>query len=148
MLCAAGPPDTDAVPPSERPGKLWDLYRKLEADGWALDAFSYTTNFRWGCFVRTNDAHLISKHILLCLRVSDIVFSCATDLSRVMSSLMHCYAACQTLPSCYARSQLKQLSTLLPTPLSLPYSRCQKDMCSCQLPHNRRWQCFLCLPLH
>ncbi|DBB06799.1 hypothetical protein WJX82_001393 [Trebouxia sp. C0006] len=42
----AGPPDTDAVPPLERPGKLWDLYRKLDADGWALDAFSYTTNFR------------------------------------------------------------------------------------------------------
>lgn len=42
----AGPPDTDAVPPSERPGTLWELYKKLEADGWALDAFSYTTNFR------------------------------------------------------------------------------------------------------
>ncbi len=127
MLCAAGPPDTDAVPPSERPGKLWDLYRKLEADGWALDAFSYTTNFRWGCFVCTNDAHLLSKHILLCLRVSDIVFACAKDLSGVMSSLMqnlHCCAACQTLPSCYAISQLKQLSMLLLTFLSLPYSRC------------------------
>lgn len=42
----AGPPDADATPPLERPGTLWDLYRQLDADGWSLDAFSYTTNFR------------------------------------------------------------------------------------------------------
>ena len=127
MLCAAGPPDSDAVPPSERPGKLWELYRKLEADGWALDAFSYTTNFRWGRFVCFNYAHLLSQHVFLHLCVSLIVFSCTKDLSGVMSFFMQnlqCCAACQTLPSCYARSQLKQLSVLLCTSLSLSYSRC------------------------
>ncbi|KAL3148732.1 hypothetical protein ABBQ38_014143 [Trebouxia sp. C0009 RCD-2024] len=41
-----GPPDTDGRPPLERPGTLWDLYRQLDADGWSLDASSYTTNFR------------------------------------------------------------------------------------------------------
>ena len=44
---AAGPPDTDSIPPAERPGILWELYRELAADGWSLDAFSYTTNFRF-----------------------------------------------------------------------------------------------------
>ena len=52
--CAAGPPDTDAVPPSERPGTLWELYRQLDSEGWSLDAFSYTTNFRSVCKSSTN----------------------------------------------------------------------------------------------
>ncbi|KXZ54955.1 hypothetical protein GPECTOR_3g123 [Gonium pectorale] len=43
---AAGPITQDAVPPAEREGPLWDLYRKLQADGWSLDANGYTTSFR------------------------------------------------------------------------------------------------------
>ena len=93
-FCAAGPPDTDAVPPLERPGKLWDLYRKLDADGWALDAFSYTTNFRWGCFACIDHAHLLSKLTLLRLQVSDVVFSCTKDRSGVMSCFIQHVCCC------------------------------------------------------
>ena len=45
---AAGPPDNDGTDPSERTGQLWDLYQKLQGDGWNLDAKNYTTNFRSG----------------------------------------------------------------------------------------------------
>mmetsp|Transcript_5582 Transcript_5582/g.23709 ORF Transcript_5582/g.23709 Transcript_5582/m.23709 type:complete len:247 (+) Transcript_5582:138-878(+) len=31
---------------SERVGPLWDLYRRLSKEGWALDARDYVTNFR------------------------------------------------------------------------------------------------------
>uniref|UniRef100_A0A7S0WP63 Sucrose phosphatase-like domain-containing protein n=1 Tax=Pyramimonas obovata TaxID=1411642 RepID=A0A7S0WP63_9CHLO len=33
-------------PPADRKGLLWDSYRKLHADGWTVDAQSYTTLFR------------------------------------------------------------------------------------------------------
>ena len=43
---AAAPIILDSVPPSERPGILWDLFRKLERQGWACDANKYSTDFR------------------------------------------------------------------------------------------------------
>eukprot|EP00930_Biecheleria_cincta_P071922 TRINITY_DN59371_c0_g1_i1.p1 TRINITY_DN59371_c0_g1~~TRINITY_DN59371_c0_g1_i1.p1 ORF type:complete len:338 (+),score=57.83 TRINITY_DN59371_c0_g1_i1:69-1082(+) len=43
---SASPPVPESIPPSERPGLLWDLFRKMEQDGWALDTNSYMTSFR------------------------------------------------------------------------------------------------------
>ncbi|GIM06259.1 hypothetical protein Vretimale_10615 [Volvox reticuliferus] len=42
----AGSVEQDAVQPKDRAGPLWDMYRKLLADGWTLDANGYTTSFR------------------------------------------------------------------------------------------------------
>lgn len=45
LPAAAGPADT-SLPPQDRVGVLWDVYRALLDDGWAVDADGYTTNFR------------------------------------------------------------------------------------------------------
>eukprot|EP00931_Biecheleriopsis_adriatica_P057870 TRINITY_DN34361_c0_g2_i1.p1 TRINITY_DN34361_c0_g2~~TRINITY_DN34361_c0_g2_i1.p1 ORF type:complete len:352 (-),score=73.40 TRINITY_DN34361_c0_g2_i1:21-1013(-) len=42
----ASPQSMDGRLPAEREGALWDLYRRLEADGWACDTRNYFTNFR------------------------------------------------------------------------------------------------------
>ena len=42
-----GPLHQDAVAPTKRAGKLWELYAELEGEGWKPDATSYTTAFRW-----------------------------------------------------------------------------------------------------
>ena len=42
----AAPVILDSVPPSQRPGILWDLFRKLDQEGWACDANKYSTDFR------------------------------------------------------------------------------------------------------
>ena len=51
MCTAAGPPDNDGTAPSARSGKLWELYKQLQDDGWSLDAISYTTNFRLNAMI-------------------------------------------------------------------------------------------------
>mmetsp|Transcript_32699 Transcript_32699/g.92759 ORF Transcript_32699/g.92759 Transcript_32699/m.92759 type:complete len:311 (-) Transcript_32699:136-1068(-) len=43
---AAGPSDQDTVPPEDRKGPLWDIYRLLQKDGWQCDTNSYVTSFR------------------------------------------------------------------------------------------------------
>ena len=43
---AIGGMEEDALPPEERSGALWDLYRRLIAEGWACDPKGYTTSFR------------------------------------------------------------------------------------------------------
>ncbi|KAG2486320.1 hypothetical protein HYH03_015024 [Edaphochlamys debaryana] len=43
---ACGGVEQDVTPPAKREGPLWDLYRKLSAEGWSLDANGYTTSFR------------------------------------------------------------------------------------------------------
>lgn len=43
---AAGPPTQGGLPPEERAGELWDLFRSVQQDGWAVDARSYSTSFR------------------------------------------------------------------------------------------------------
>ena len=42
----AAPMVLEAVPPSERPGVLWELYNRLQKEGWACDANKYSTDFR------------------------------------------------------------------------------------------------------
>ncbi|CAE7245764.1 unnamed protein product [Symbiodinium sp. CCMP2456] len=42
----AAPVVLESVPPSKRPGTLWDLFRKLEREGWTCDANKYSTDFR------------------------------------------------------------------------------------------------------
>ena len=42
----AAPVVLESVPPSQRPGTLWDLFRKLEREGWTCDANKYSTDFR------------------------------------------------------------------------------------------------------
>lgn len=42
----ASQPVPESVPPSDRAGLLWDLFRKMEQDGWACDTKSYMTSFR------------------------------------------------------------------------------------------------------
>lgn len=42
----AAPMVLESVPPSDRPGVLWDLYTKLQKDGWVCDANKYSTDFR------------------------------------------------------------------------------------------------------
>ncbi|EFJ50453.1 hypothetical protein VOLCADRAFT_103907 [Volvox carteri f. nagariensis] len=41
-----GSVEQDAVQPKDRTGSLWELYRRLLAEGWYLDANGYTTSFR------------------------------------------------------------------------------------------------------
>lgn len=38
--------DDAAPPPSDRTGKLWDLYREMKEAGWKVDARDYYTSFR------------------------------------------------------------------------------------------------------
>ena len=45
---AAGTNQQEEVEPAKRVGVLWDYYRRLVADGWEPDVFSYTTSFRCG----------------------------------------------------------------------------------------------------
>lgn len=40
------PGDDAAPPPSDRTGKLWDLYREMKEAGWKVDARDYYTSFR------------------------------------------------------------------------------------------------------
>lgn len=42
----AGPAGQEARPPEEREGAVWDHFRSLKGDGWALDAVGYATAFR------------------------------------------------------------------------------------------------------
>ena len=46
FVFAAGPPDQEGVAPEKRQGPLWDAYRALSQEGWAVDARSYSTAFR------------------------------------------------------------------------------------------------------
>lgn len=41
-----GPLGQDALPPAQRSGTLWQHFVALQAQGWSLDAASYTTAFR------------------------------------------------------------------------------------------------------
>lgn len=44
---AAGPPSAnEGLPPRDRKGELWEVYRRLEAEGWSPDASGYSTSFR------------------------------------------------------------------------------------------------------
>lgn len=43
---ATGPPDQEGVAPEKRQGPLWDAFRALKAQGWAVDARDYSTAFR------------------------------------------------------------------------------------------------------
>ena len=42
----AAPMVLESVPPSKRPGALWDFFRKLAGEGWTCDAHRYLTEFR------------------------------------------------------------------------------------------------------
>ena len=42
----AAPMVIESMPPSERPGVLWELYRRLQKEGWVCDARQYYTCFR------------------------------------------------------------------------------------------------------
>ena len=42
----AAPMVLESVAPEERPGALWELYKKLQQEGWACDANKYSTDFR------------------------------------------------------------------------------------------------------
>jgi len=42
----AAPIVLESVAPQERPGALWELYKKLQQEGWACDANKYSTDFR------------------------------------------------------------------------------------------------------
>ena len=42
----AAPLVLESVAPEERPGALWELYKKLQQEGWACDANKYSTDFR------------------------------------------------------------------------------------------------------
>mmetsp|Transcript_114185 Transcript_114185/g.333823 ORF Transcript_114185/g.333823 Transcript_114185/m.333823 type:complete len:342 (-) Transcript_114185:133-1158(-) len=48
LHAAAGPAAQGSVPPAERSGELWDLYRSMKQDGWECDANRYSTSFRVG----------------------------------------------------------------------------------------------------
>lgn len=45
-MCVSPNLMADHVAPAERPGALWDLFRRLYDEGWACDADGYTTSFR------------------------------------------------------------------------------------------------------
>eukprot|EP00438_Fugacium_kawagutii_P021610 Skav212194 [mRNA] locus=scaffold754:597444:598430:- [translate_table: standard] len=42
----AAPLVLESVPPSDRPGILWDFYARLQKEGWVCDANKYSTDFR------------------------------------------------------------------------------------------------------
>ena len=42
----AAPMVLESLPPSDRPGVLWELYTKLQREGWVCDANKYSTDFR------------------------------------------------------------------------------------------------------
>ncbi|KAK9813115.1 hypothetical protein WJX72_009286 [[Myrmecia] bisecta] len=54
----AGPADQEGVPPAQRKGLLWDLYRSLTQDGWKVDTASYTTCIRFKSSPDKTDADL------------------------------------------------------------------------------------------
>lgn len=43
---AASPVQAALEPPERRSGELWQLYRRMAAEGWRLDAKGYSTSFR------------------------------------------------------------------------------------------------------
>ena len=63
----ASPMVVESVPPAERPGVLWELYNRLQKEGWACDANRYSTDFR--------------------VSVKKSTGKTAADLDKIMSSL-------------------------------------------------------------
>mmetsp|Transcript_599 Transcript_599/g.1926 ORF Transcript_599/g.1926 Transcript_599/m.1926 type:complete len:420 (+) Transcript_599:589-1848(+) len=58
FLKTAGCSSQDSLPPNERVGELWDVYRSLLSGGWSVDAKSYYTSIR----VKVEDSDLESFH--------------------------------------------------------------------------------------
>lgn len=56
---------------SERVGPLWDLYRRLSKEGWALDARDYVTNFRVDVTKSTGMFHPIQSLQIVEVRKTD-----------------------------------------------------------------------------
>ena len=46
LAAGAGPLGQEGLAPGDRVGPVWDVYRRLVADGWPVDASSYETMFR------------------------------------------------------------------------------------------------------
>lgn len=75
---AAGAPSTnEGLPPRDREGALWEVYRKLEGEGWSPDASGYSTSFR--------------------LPVSSSSGKTEEDLDRVLASLPPSLASSKNL---------------------------------------------------
>jgi len=92
---AAGPPSTnEGLSPRQREGALWEVFRRLEEEGWSPDASGYSTSFRLPLLSKSKSTSNSDANANADSKTGD---KTEQDLDRVLSSLPPCLSSSRNL---------------------------------------------------